>query len=104
MAADERAVLAFFCAIASRCAVRTWLLLHVEHVARNGGVRAALVCIAHAQVPGQERHEAKEARRRKIGDYGTAVARAAAVSEASVSQLLITHTHLVMLHSGRGPR
>ena len=41
----------------------------------------------------------KEARRRKIGDYGTAVARAAAVREASVSQLLITHTHLVMLHT-----
>ena len=48
----------------------------------------------HAQVPGQ-RDEAKEVRRRKIGDYGTAVARAAAVREVSVSQLLTTHTHLV---------
>ena len=38
----------------------------------------------HAQVPGQ-RDEAKEARRRKIGDYGTAVARAA-VREVSSCQ------------------
>jgi hypothetical protein len=44
-------------------------------------------------LPGQ-RDEAKEARRRKIGDYGTAVARAA-VKGVSVCQLLTTHTHLV---------
>ena len=61
-------------------------------------MRAALVCIAHAQVPGQERDEANGGPASEVGDYGTAVARAAAVSEASVSQLLITHTHLVMLH------
>tara|TARA_B100000768_G_C11023844_1_gene267215 strand:- start:70 stop:270 length:201 start_codon:yes stop_codon:yes gene_type:complete len=45
----------------------------------------------HDQVAGQ-RDEAKEARRRKIGDYGTAVARAA-VREASSCQLLTTHAH-----------
>ena len=44
----------------------------------------------HAQVPGQ-RDEAKKARR-KIGDYGTAVARAA-VKEVSVCQLLSPRTH-----------